>query len=247
MGVMMKRRFTLLEADDDNNETGGTQANGGDTTTDNAGDGNQTDNTATNDNNTDTKNQENQDDQGEIDGDQQNDEENNDDNNFDIDAEENQEEEGDDNNDNDDTDGNDATDDNDDTDDTGADTDMDSDEKQLDRDMFETLSDTEKKQKIITLKKLFLEMYNTCDSIIDRYNHIVDRFENVSQIGKRVIMTLYDMKKYISDYTINIFDTKSYIENDIMYNRCLSVLNGIKMVTKDVAKLVEEDKKKTSS
>lgn len=222
--MFMKRRF-LFEADDD---AGSTENEGENSNTEN----NETDSSDNKgDDDSKSNNNDDADEDENIDGDRNDDKED-----FDIDSEEDQEE-GEENGDNsDDTSTDDSS-----VDDTSTDTD--SEEKQMDRDMFETLSDAEKKQKTEILKKLFLELYNRCDVIIDQYDATIDRYNDITPIGKRVIQTLYDLKIYISDYVIKLFDSKSYMENDVMYNRCLSVLNGIKMVTKDVAKMVEKQEK----
>jgi hypothetical protein len=38
----------------------------------------------------------------------------------------------------------------------------------------------------------------------------------------------------ISTYLLYLFDSKSYIENDIQFNRFLTALNQIKLISKDM-------------
>lgn len=236
MGVFVSHKFSFLkEADDDNTETGSNAS-----TTDTAEDNNTTGNKENNDSQTaEDQGNETQEDNGEEEIDADNTE--GDDNNFDVDAEpEEDEESGKENNDNNsgDSSSEGSNDDNSSTD---------TEEKELDRDMFETLSEEEKKQKIITLKRLFSDMYNKCTTIIEKYNDVMssasDNNEQLATIAKRVVLVLYDLKGYIGDYIISVFDTKSYIENDVMYNRYLSILNGVKIVTKDVAKMLKDQEK----
>lgn len=235
MALLMKRKsliFNEAEDDETTSDAGTDSGSEGETPADTAED--TADQGAEDTEQSEETPEENPEEDEKIDGDQTEEEENN----FDVDSEPEEGEE---------DDGSDTGSDSDSSTDDGSgddsETDTDSEEKQIDRDMFETLSEAEKRQKIATLKKLFLNLYKSCDMIIDRYDTVIGKYENISQIGKRVILTLYDLKAYIGDYLIQIFDSKSYIENDIMFNRCLSVLNGIKMVTKDVVKLVEEQEK----
>lgn len=225
--AFLRRASYLLEADDDDNTD--SPINGDDTS--NEGD------YETPDDNT----EESQDDGEEQ---QDNNEEENQDDQGDENSEEETSNEDDYNMPEDDTESEDSNEENnDDSSDSDSNMDTDSEDKQIDRDMFETLSDEEKKQKIITLKRLYLDLYEKCDHIIERYNNVIDQYENFAQVGKRVIMVLMELKTYVADYVLKLYDSKSYIENDINYNRCISILNGIKMVTNDIAKAVKDEEK----
>ena len=99
--------------------------------------------------------------------------------------------------------------------------------------MFDSLSDVEKENKILELKNNYNSMYATCDSIIDKIDDIPKMEEN-KDILKRVVRTLSDLKVYIRYHLTKNFDEKSYIENDILFNKYLSILNGIKNVIKEI-------------
>lgn len=245
MGILIKRKSSIfLEADDDD-----TSGNAGDATTTNNddGDGSGTpDNTSSEDTDTgdsdagdDSDKDDNQDDDDnyDIDSEPDDDETNDDDDNQDDNTDG---EEGDDSNDD-----NGDTDDSSDPDDSGLDDsdDTDSEEKQADRELFETLSPAERRQKIKTQKTLFLNLYNECTAVIDKYDTVINTYEEISEIGRNVISTLYDLKKAIVEYVTGVFSSNSYLQNDIQYQVYLSVFNGVKMITKDVVKIIEDKEK----
>lgn len=93
-------------------------------------------------------------------------------------------------------------------------------------DIFSSLTAEEQSIKIKELKSQFRELYMSCDKLLERLNnidvddddyHIINRFSN----------TLYDLKIYIGDYITNVFSTKSFVENDIAFNRFLMVIDSM--------------------
>lgn len=107
-------------------------------------------------------------------------------------------------------------------------------------DIFSSLSAEEQQIKIKELKGLFQNMYTSCDEILDRINSI-EFTEDSLAIMTRITYSLYDLKNYISEYIISIFPRKSYIENDITFNRFLMILNSIKDILVRYQKKVEKD------
>lgn len=227
----MSRKY-IFEADDDqptdNTETPtvdtGDDSSEGDTdsNTDNDGEENNSEENTEDEQNNDNQEEENSE------------EDQNEDNDYDIDTEPDAEEEN--TNDNTEDSGNS---DSEKTDNSNTDTE----EKELDRELFDTLSESEKKRKISTLKKLYMELYSKCNTLIDKFNQITDDGnEDFNPVIKRILTVLYEMKEYVSYYLLNVYDNNSYIENDINFNRYLSVLNGIKHITEELQK----EKKKES-
>lgn len=243
MGLLLKRRSNIfLEADDDD-----TSGDAGAATTSN--DGDESDTSASGDTSEDSgddSGDDNQDDDDNYDIDSDPDEDDSDDNNDD-----NQDDNNDDTDNGDDDEGGDNdddtgdSDDSSDSDDSGLDDsdDTDTEEKQADRELFDTLSPAERKQKIKTQKTLFLNLYNECTAVIDKYDTVINAHEEISEIGRNVISTLYDLKKAIVGYVTGVFSSNSYLQNDIQYQVYLSVFNGVKMITKDVVKIIEENEK----
>ena len=80
----------------------------------------------------------------------------------------------------------------------------------------------------------------SCDSIIEKLKMVPKTTDNVN-IYKRVVNTLFDLKSYIEFYLDKVFDSKSFLENDIMFNKYLGILNGVKNVLKTVQEVKEKE------
>lgn len=118
-----------------------------------------------------------------------------------------------------------------------------------DKELFDSLSPQEQKEKNIQLKKLYFELYSNCDYVIDKLNNISDAdMEEYGVQVRKILSVLFDLKQMISDYAMKLYDSKSYIENDIMFNRYLSILNTVKNITSDIRKSYksEEDSQGSS-
>ena len=106
-------------------------------------------------------------------------------------------------------------------------------------DMFASLSAEEQTIKIKELKKLYNDLYTSIDDLIERISNIDYSEMNITYMLK-INNTLYDLKQYVSDYMIHVFPTKSYYENDVMFNRFLLQVNSISAILekiyKDIAK-----------
>ena len=126
------------------------------------------------------------------------------------------------------------------TDDGGEETDNNSNKDDIDEVLFDTLSDEEKQNKILELKGNFKNMYITCDNVINKINDIYKNSENI-KILQRIVVSLTDLKTYIQFYITNVFNGKSYFENDVMFNKYLAILNGIKSILQQIEKGVEKE------
>lgn len=117
-------------------------------------------------------------------------------------------------------------------------------ENELDKELFDNLTDDEKKRKVNTLKKLYIDLYSKCNALIEKFNQMSEGDQDLQEVSKRVLKIIYDLKEYISYYVLNIFDNKSYLENDINFNRYLLILNGVKDAVGDIAKSKEKEEPK---
>ena len=107
-------------------------------------------------------------------------------------------------------------------------------------DIFSSLSAEEQQIKIKELKGLYQQMYTSCDELLDRINNL-EFTEDSLPIMTRITYALYDLKKYISEYIISVYPRKSYIENDIAFNRFLMILNSVKDILSRYQKKSERD------
>ena len=79
-----------------------------------------------------------------------------------------------------------------------------------------------------------------CDTILEKIKMIPIDNDN-ADIYKRISTTLTDLKSYIEFYLDKVFNNKSLLENDIMFNKYLAILNGIKNVLKTVQEQREKE------
>ena len=118
--------------------------------------------------------------------------------------------------------------------------------KRKDREIFDSLSPQEQKIKTVKLKELFMDLYNRCDQIMDKYNSIGVDYEDLGLPIHKSVEALYGLKQMISTYLLYLFDSKSYIENDIQFNRFLTALNQIKLISKDMRDAHQEEIEKSN-
>ena len=126
---------------------------------------------------------------------------------------------------------------------------VDNEDTRRDKELYDSLSPQEQKERNIKQKKLFFDLYSNCDYVIDKLNNISDAdLEEYGVQVRKTLSMLFDLKQMVSDYATKLYDSKSYIENDIMFNRYLSILNTVKNITSDIRKSykTEEDTQGTS-
>ena len=114
-------------------------------------------------------------------------------------------------------------------------------------DIFSTLTKEEQAIKIKELKKLYNNLYIYISDMLGKVNDISPDEDNQESIY-RITSALYDLKQNIAQYIENIFSIKSYIENDIAYNRYLliikSITNVMNIVASEMEEKVQKDNKK---
>jgi len=137
--------------------------------------------------------------------------------------------------------GDDTTDDTTSGDDLGGGGDMGSDEEvnPKNTNIFSTLTKEEQAIKIKELKKQYNDLYIYISDMLEKVNGISPDEDNLEAIY-RITSALYDLRKNIGDYIKSIFALKSYIENDISYNRYLVIVQSIVNTINTVAEEMEE-------
>ena len=115
--------------------------------------------------------------------------------------------------------------------------------KQLEGELFDQLSDEQKKIKINELKKCFEEMHTRCDGIIKMVTNVTAPDEESSKIFEYLNDNLTDLKQYIYDYFTYTFDTKSYLENSAQYHKYIAVLNSLNSILETLIKKKESKSK----
>ena len=112
-------------------------------------------------------------------------------------------------------------------------------------DIYSSLTAEEQAQKIMELKNQYKELYTNCNELLIKFNN-VDIEGNQSIIAfSRVSKTIYNLKNYIKDYFINTFPYNSIIQNDIMYNRFLTIFSDIPKSLEEIKKNSESERKES--
>ena len=113
-------------------------------------------------------------------------------------------------------------------------------------DIFSSLTAEEQAIKIRELKNLFNNLYTSIDDNITKLDNLGTTEDNIQAVTK-LTTCMYNLKTYISDYIQFIFPNKSYIENDISFNRFLAIIKSITTIMNDLYKKMEDEKDKTKS
>ena len=111
-------------------------------------------------------------------------------------------------------------------------------------DMFASLSAEEQRIKISELKKQFGALYSSIDDTLVKINN-TETDENNIEVVQKITDTLVTTKRYIMDYLTVHFPAKSFLENDIMYNRFLSIVFSISNVLEEMGKIMHKDDEDT--
>ena len=105
--------------------------------------------------------------------------------------------------------------------------------KTAEEEMYANLTPEQLDIKHKELKGQFLEMFDIVSELIDRIGDAGISEENI-KIIEYISNNLINLKDMISDYVNDVYQTKSYIENSIVYNRFLATLNGINRLLEEI-------------
>lgn len=106
-------------------------------------------------------------------------------------------------------------------------------------DIFSALSKEEQSIKIKELKRLFNELYLSCNDMLEKINDINPDEDTLVPLEK-ISSAMYSLKNSIGEYIQSHFAIKSYIENDVMFNRYLIILDSIKTILEQISSELEE-------
>lgn len=123
--------------------------------------------------------------------------------------------------------------------DTGSETEEEVDEiKKTEEEMFSNLSQDQLDIKHKELKNKYLDMYDMTNDIIDRIGMVTIE-EDITFAIDYVSTTLSNLREMVVDYINDVYQTKSYTENLINYNRFLAILSGINKILDEILKTKE--------
>lgn len=107
--------------------------------------------------------------------------------------------------------------------------------KELEKSIFDQLSKEQKALKTKELKSLYDIVYNKCTDIINTISG-AERSPEQAKVYDYVMNSLADLQKYIKDYLMQIFDSKTYIENMVQLQKYLTVLDTVSNIFEEVKK-----------
>ena len=106
--------------------------------------------------------------------------------------------------------------------------------KQIESELFENLSDSQKAIKLKELKNCFIKLYESCDSILEKLNKSTAPNEDITRIFDYISNVLNNLKQYVYDYYTDTFDTRSYMENTAQYQKYLTILSTVRNILEEV-------------
>lgn len=121
------------------------------------------------------------------------------------------------------------------TDTTTGDTGTGDELQQKENELYDTLSEEQKKIRILQLKINFKTMYEQVDSIMDSLVDIPKTDDNIEVI-RRLIVVLNNIKRYIIDYMDYEFDKRTYLDNNQIYIKYINLFRTIQKVISELTK-----------
>ena len=114
--------------------------------------------------------------------------------------------------------------------------------KELEAEIFDQLSEPEKQMKINELKKLYGLLIDKADSLYKLTQEISKTDDTVKMIDY-TLNTLMDLKTYMKDYVIDVFDNRTYLQNSVNFQKFLTIFDAVHSIFKEIKKQLESDDK----
>ena len=115
--------------------------------------------------------------------------------------------------------------------------------KELEAEIFDQLSEPEKQMKINELKKLYGVLIDKTDSLYKLTQEISKTDDTVRMIDY-TLNTLLDLKTYLKDYVIDVYENRTYLQNSVNFQKFLTIFDAIHAIFKEIKKQLELDDKK---
>lgn len=115
--------------------------------------------------------------------------------------------------------------------------------KELENEIFDQLSEPEKQMKINELKKLYGVLIDKADSLYKLTQEISKTDDTVRMIDY-TLNTLLDLKTYLKDYVIDVYENRTYLQNSVNFQKFLTIFDAIHAIFKEIKKQLELDDKK---
>lgn len=109
----------------------------------------------------------------------------------------------------------------------------DEDIKQAEENIYDSLTDNQKRIRVLQLKIDYRDLYETLENTLEGTNRIPKNANNVETIN-RLVSALTKMKSILIDYINNNFDMNSYLENYTMYIKYMAAFRTISKVIEEI-------------
>ena len=105
--------------------------------------------------------------------------------------------------------------------------------RDMENEVMDDLSDQQKNIRDKELKSLYVDLYNSISNILVKVDRVVKTTDNIRTLNycETRLSKIQDM---IYDYLLDVYKTKSYIQNLTMYYMILGTLTGIEQLLKSL-------------
>lgn len=111
--------------------------------------------------------------------------------------------------------------------------------KELEAEIFDQLSEEEKEMKRNELKKLYVLLIEKAESIFNLTQEITKTDDTVKLIDY-VLNTLMDLKTYLGDYVSDVYDNRTYLQNNVNFQKFLAIFDSIHAIFQEIAQMDEK-------
>lgn len=120
--------------------------------------------------------------------------------------------------------------------------DKDYDINKIEDELFSSLTPEQIAIKNHELKNQFIELYSIIGSTLVRINDISKTNENINVL-KFITEKLLELREMVDFNVTTAYQTRTYIENNIIYQQCIATLNAIADIIENIPKLNNNDNK----
>lgn len=112
--------------------------------------------------------------------------------------------------------------------------------KKLESELFSSLTPEQITIKNYELKQNFISLYATIGTTLVRINDISKSDDNIETL-KFITDKLLELREMIDFNITTAYDTRTFIENNIIYQQCLSTLNAISDIIASIPSPINKD------
>ena len=113
--------------------------------------------------------------------------------------------------------------------------------KKIEAELFSNLTPEQIAIKNYELKQNFINLYSTIGATLSRINDITKSDNNIETL-KFITTKLLELREMIDFNITTAYQTRTYIENSIIYQQCLSTLNAISDIISSIPNPIKDEK-----